>query len=1071
MSLDARETLNRFLVNGWPQAKAFEEVIEPVMGNALKHCPRLVAFGEMVALLWQEGRYGAAVQLEGLWNGLAKQHPFALFCAYPLSSDEHAPLEALHQVCTAHERAIPTESYTSLPSAAERLTAICELQNRARRLERELADRKRLEQELARRELELSDFLENGVHPLHRVGRDGTILWANRAELDLLGYTAAEYVGHDIREFHVDAPAIDGILSCLLAGESVRDGPARLRCKNGDIKHVLINSNGLWENGTFVHTRCFTRDITAQVQAEEALRERETMLRLAMAAAKVGVWVRDLTTDVVECSPELAQIFGIGAASFKKSFVEFTNFLHPKDRDPLLRAVDAAIAARSDFHAEFRFRHATGAWNWMEARGRAHYEADGRATRIYAVAIDVTERQRSEELRALAGAIVESSDDAIVSKTLTGEVTSWNPGAERVFGYTAEEMIGRPITTVIPAELLHEEQEILAKLSRGERIEHYETQRVAKDGRRLDMSISISPVRDARGAIVGASKVARDISERKRTDRAMREKEQLLQAETAALAKLNELSTRLWRAKSLSEGLDEMLRALLELLGADKGNIQLLDPESGMLTIRAQIGFEQDFRDFFRELAVRGERIIIEDVDTDASFAPLRATAHAAGFRAVISTPLVGADGSALGIAATHFRSPHRPTEQQLRRLDLYLRQASDFIQRCAMEDALRQHAQAMRDADRRKDEFLALLAHELRNPLAPIRYALAAAKKSGRTPEQMRRVDEIIDRQVSHMSRLLDDLLDVSRITRGTLELKKTRTELTAVIAMAIEAARPILDTKRHTLSVDLTKEPVRIDADPVRLAQVFSNLVINAGKYTDPDGNIELTAALDGGEIVVRVRDNGIGISPEMMPRLFTMFSQAEGALTRAEGGLGIGLALARGLIALHGGTITAHSEGVGRGSEFVVRLPVTSSAARADEGDSSEAVLGGKSLRVLVADDNRDSAMSCSAFLKLCGHDVQVAYSGRSALAIADEFRPQVILLDIGMPEMAGYEVAQRLRGKSWSARTVLIAVTGWGQERDKERATAAGFDHHLTKPVDPAALERLLQDAYLSRVNEE
>jgi CheY-like chemotaxis protein len=390
---------------------------------------------------------------------------------------------------------------------------------------------------------------------------------------------------------------------------------------------------------------------------------------------------------------------------------------------------------------------------------------------------------------------------------------------------------------------------------------------------------------------------------------------------------------------------------------------------------------------------------------------------------------------------------------------------ARDISEHKRAEAALRESARAMREADQRKDEFLALLAHELRNPLAPIRYALSAARKAERTPEQIRRTEEIIERQVSHMSRLLDDLLDVSRITRGTLELKKSRTDLTTVLSAAIEAARPTLDTKQHAFSLHLPREPVLIEADPVRLAQVFSNLLINASKYTDAGGRIELSASCDQGEIVVSVRDSGIGISAEMMPRLFTMFSQAEGALARAEGGLGIGLALARGLVALHDGTIAAHSEGHNCGSEFVVRLPIDTNSVRRDEALSESITAIRAPLRVLVVDDNRDSATTCGTFLQLCGHHSQVAYSGPDALELAEGSHPDVILLDIGMPEMDGYEVARRVRETAWGQRTTLIAVTGWGQNRDRQRAVEAGFNHHLTKPVDPSAVESLLQQVTL------
>ncbi|HUE10455.1 MAG TPA: ATP-binding protein [Steroidobacteraceae bacterium] len=394
--------------------------------------------------------------------------------------------------------------------------------------------------------------------------------------------------------------------------------------------------------------------------------------------------------------------------------------------------------------------------------------------------------------------------------------------------------------------------------------------------------------------------------------------------------------------------------------------------------------------------------------------------------------------------------------------MDLYLRQASDFIQRCKMEQVLQLSEEALRDADRRKDEFLALLAHELRNPLAPIRYALAGNKKAGRTPEQQARAEEIIERQVTHMSRLLDDLLDISRITRGKLELKKSLTELTLAVGTAIETARPILDAKRHILSLDLPKAAVRLEADPVRLAQAFSNLLINAAKYTDPGGHIQLRAAQEGGEVVVTIRDNGIGISKDMMPRLFTLFSQAQTALGRAEGGLGIGLSLVRGVVTLHGGSIEARSDGPGAGSEFIVRLPIGTPLADLPNIEATTGSLVSEAgLKILVVDDNQDAADACASLLELSGHHVQAAYTGRGALDLAETFRPHALLLDIGLPDFNGYELATKIRATPWGRGVILIAVTGWGQEEDRRRALEAGFNHHLTKPIAPATVESLLQ----------
>ena len=355
------------------------------------------------------------------------------------------------------------------------------------------------------------------------------------------------------------------------------------------------------------------------------------------------------------------------------------------------------------------------------------------------------------------------------------------------------------------------------------------------------------------------------------------------------------------------------------------------------------------------------------------------------------------------------------------------------------------------------------MLAHELRNPLAPIRYAVALAGKGGAEARRPQ-AQAIIERQVGYMSRLLDDLLDVSRITRGMLILRRSPVDLASVVCAAQESARPLLEAKGHTLVLKLPEEPLWLVADSVRLAQVLANILINAAKYTDAGGRIELEATRDGRDLRVAIRDNGIGIAAEMMPRLFTLFAQAAPVLERAEGGLGIGLSLVRGLVELHGGAVSAHSRGVGHGSEFLVRLPIGNAVAR-QTGD--EPVKPPRApiepLRLLVADDNCDSAASCAALLEASGHEVSVAHGGREAFDLACRLEPDALLLDIGMPELNGYQLAQSIRGTGWGRRALLIAVSGWGQEEDKRRALAAGFDRHLTKPIDPDALESVLQRA--------
>jgi PAS domain S-box-containing protein len=394
--------------------------------------------------------------------------------------------------------------------------------------------------------------------------------------------------------------------------------------------------------------------------------------------------------------------------------------------------------------------------------GQSHGNGVSRASSIAASAPALDQYAQ----QALLAAIVECSDDAVVSKTLDGRILSWNGGASRIFGYTADEAIGQPITLIIPPDLHDEEREILDRLRRGERVEHFDTIRVTKDGRRISVSLTISPIRDAHGRVVAASKVARDISERKR------------------------------------------------------------------------------------------------------------------------------------------------------------------------IETQLRETEEALRDANRRKDEFLAVLAHELRNSLAPIRYALALNERCESRSDQSRHPRQMIERQLDIMSRLLDDLLDVSRLNNGKLKLQKARTDLRNVINTAVDTARPFIEAQHHILSLDLPMQTVHLEADAVRLAQVFSNLLINAAKYTDANGNIDLRAHYDGAVVVVTVADNGIGIPHDALPHVFAMFSQASATLMRAQGGLGIGLALVHAIVTLHGGTIEARSEGPGSGSEFIVRLP-----ARVMPGTCSE------------------------------------------------------------------------------------------------------------------------------------
>lgn len=374
----------------------------------------------------------------------------------------------------------------------------------------------------------------------------------------------------------------------------------------------------------------------------------------------------------------------------------------------------------------------------------------------------------------------------------------------------------------------------------------------------------------------------------------------------------------------------------------------------------------------------------------------------------------------------------------------------------------LEQANEVLREASRRKDEFLALFGHELRNPLAPIRNSLHILNMPNATPEAVRRVKEIMENQLHHLTRLVDDLLDVSRITRGKIQLKKERIELAVAVGNAIESVRPLIEAHNHVLNLVIPPTPVYLEADATRLEQVLVNLLNNAAKYTKQGGIISVVATAEGGWVEVRVRDNGIGMPPELIPTIFDVFMQAERSLDRSQGGLGIGLTLVRKIVEMHGGIIEAFSEGLDKGSEFVLRLPAALTAEETrDQSVSSTSPQS--SLRILVVDDSTDLAQSLEMLLELAGNDVRVANDGYGALVAYRTYHPDVVLLDIGLPGIDGYDVARQLRKEVGEQRPFIVAITGYGTDEDKRRAHEAGFDMHLTKPIDPSRLEDIISSA--------
>ncbi len=564
---------------------------------------------------------------------------------------------------------------------------------------------------------------------------------------------------------------------------------------------------------------------------------------------------------------------------------------------------------------------------------------------------------------------------------------------------------------------------------------------------------SVFPVEDG-----GVTVYWRDITERKQT-------RLQLEADQRAMARLQALATRLVPAGDLHELLGEIVAATAELTGAAKASVLLWDPLTQQLSVGAHQGYGAAFAAQFLNGSLAPPiisptepgRAIVEDIEKDPTFAatPLARAMLADGIRAIQATLLRDRNGRVVGRLSSHFSQPCRPSERELRYVDLLARMAADVIERDQIE-------QRLREANRHKDAFIATLAHELRGPLAPMTNSLELLRRAGHDASIAEKARDILKRQLLQLTRLVDDLVDVSRISRDKLELRKQRVDFASIVDQAVESCAPLASALGHRVSVTLEPQPIQLDADAARLVQVFGNLLNNALKYTPPNGHVAVRAERDGNELSIRVKDDGVGIAREDLAGVFDIFAQAGRSTEQQHGGLGIGLYLVKRIVEMHGGCVEAHSDGVGRGSEFVVRLPMLGDVAarQPSTANGSASPPPSHSRRFLVVDDNRDSVSSLQALLELNGNQIRIAHDGLEALSVAEAFRPDVVLLDIGLPNLNGYDTCKRMREQDWGKTPVIVAVTGWGQPDDRRRSSAAGFDHHLVKPVEYSTLMNLL-----------
>lgn len=816
-------------------------------------------------------------------------------------------------------------------------------------------------------------------------------------------------------------------------------------------------------------------DVTARRQAEEDLKERTAQLNFALASTGVGMWLNTLPLSRLNWDDRTRELFLV-PAGVEPTAELFWSRLHPDDREPTRHAIEAAIRDRTLYAIDHRVVNPdTGEVRWVRSSGQATYDAAGTPTRFDGINYDITVQKRQEQELAdgqrTLSTLIERCPFGIYIVDADFRIAGMNTGSQDGAFANVRPVIGRPFDEAI--RVLWPEDVAAGIIGHFRHTldtgEAYYSQDFVNPRADIDQTEGYEWELHRLTLAGGRHGVVCYYYDSTR----LRQVERELSVEVAAMNRLHELVVRLLRCPDLGTALNEVLDATITLIGADMGNVQLLNPQTGMLDVAAHRGCGPEFLEHFRCVRLDdgtacgramkgGERVVIEDVQADAGHVPHLHIARLENWHGVQSTPLMARNGEVLGVLSTHYRTPHRPAERDLRKLDLYARQAADFIERIRTEQALRQLAAELSDANRKKDEFLATLAHELRNPLAPIRNGLQVMKLAGGDVTAVERSRSMMERQVGQMARLIDDLMDLSRISRGKIVLQKTRLRLADVVQDAVDTARPLIEERGHELVLDVPPEPLHVDADRTRLAQVFGNLLNNAAKYTDPGGRIRVAVERRDGDVAVAVEDNGVGIPADMLPRVFEMFTQVDRSLEKSQGGLGIGLNIVKRLVEMHDGGIAAESDGHGRGSRFVVRLRVEQAVPADTPDDDGVRAATPPRRRILVVDDYADGADSLAEMLRIMGNETRTAHDGVEAVAVAGAFRPDVILMDIGMPKLNGYEACRRIRGEPWGRCVVIAAQTGWGQEDDKRKSQEAGFDFHMVKPVDPAALEKMLAE---------
>jgi len=798
------------------------------------------------------------------------------------------------------------------------------------------------------------------------------------------------------------------------------------------------------------------QDITPHKKTEEALHESEERFRALASNAPVGIFITDLSGRTISVNDYWCQMTGLSEKEANGD--GWMLGLHPDDRDRIAKGWQEALKKQSESKAEFRYVRDEGETTWVQGHAVPLRDANGQHVGYIGTVADITEQKRAEHAAQLLAAIVESSDDAIISKDFNSIITSWNHGAERIFGYTAQEVIGKPITILMPEDRIHEEANIISKIRRGEAIQHFETIRRRKCGRLINISLTISPIRDSSGKIVGASKIARDITQRKRDEERQRA--------------LYKLVANMNCGMDLPEIYEAGIDAIIRCQEADRGSILLYDADN-VMRFKAWRNLSDGYR-----RAVEGhspwkpddaapEPVFINDITKAELDGPLRQVVLGEGIYALAFIPITY-ESRLLGKFMVYYNAPHSFTREEIQTAKTIASQIAFAIERKRTEMELKRARDEAERANRAKDDFLAALSHELRTPLNPVLLIASEAVNNLELSPRARTDFDTIRKNVELEARLIDDLLDISRITCGKLVMEMEPVDVHSALSSAIEKVRSDIGQKQIALSLNLQATDFTVRGDAVRLQQVFWNIFKNAVKFTPVRGRIHVRTTALGDDFLVEIADSGIGMRPEDSSRIFDAFSQGDRATAHQFGGLGLGLAISRSLVASHFGQIRAHSDGPGKGSTFTITLPLlkttemtTDRSSRKNGETTSFARKHKQPLHILLVEDHEPTRTSLTQLLMRRQHKVAAAASMTEARALAAKENFDVLISDIGLPDGNGADLMKELG----SRRNLKgIALTGYGMEQDIVKSHSAGFAAHLTKPVRIESLDNTLSEIF-------